>query len=83
MLRLLRFVAMNWPLMPRLRNTPEVRQVSPVRLSTLMTSAPQSPRVCVPNGPNSTVVRSSMRKPFSGPVGSVIAVRSLFGLAAD
>ena len=77
MLRLLRFAAMNCPLMPRLRNWPEVRQVSPVRLSTLMISAPQSPRVWVPNGPNSTVVRSRMRKPFSGPVGSVIAVRSL------
>ena len=75
MLRLLRFAAMNWPLMPRLRNWPEVRQVSPVRVSTLMISAPQSPRVCVPNGPNSTVVRSRMRKPFSGPVGVVIAVR--------
>src|SRR6185312_6031705 len=58
--------------MPRLRNWPELRQGSPARLSTLMISAPQSPRVCVPNGPNSTVVRSRMRKPLSGPVGLFI-----------
>src|SRR6478752_5288782 len=38
-----------------------------------MSSAPQSPSVWAPKGPNRTVVRSRMRMPASGPVASVIA----------
>ncbi len=35
--------------------------------STLITSAPWSPRIIVPNGPATFEVRSTMRKPWSGP----------------
>src|SRR6516162_760301 len=35
--------------------------------STLITSAPRSPRIIVANGPDSALVRSSIRMPASGP----------------
>src|ERR1700709_1325013 len=60
--------------MPRLRNWPEYRHVSPVSGSTLMTSAPQSPSICAAYGPNSTLVRSSTWMPARGPVGWFIGI---------
>src|SRR5215216_369859 len=50
------------------RPPPMVRLLSPSRVSTLMTSAPRSPRICVAYGPMTTVVRSSTRTPSRGPV---------------
>src|SRR6516162_265510 len=41
--------------------------MSPSRDSTLITSAPRSPRVCVASGPRTTVVKSSTLIPASGP----------------
>src|SRR5215472_6422922 len=53
--------------MPWLRLGPIQRQLSPSGDSTLITSAPMSPRICVANGPSTTVVRSITRMPASGP----------------
>src|SRR6516162_2645848 len=41
--------------------------MSPSGDSTLITSAPRSPRICVASGPRTTVVRSSTLIPASGP----------------
>src|SRR6516225_588443 len=41
--------------------------MSPSGASILITSAPRSPRICVANGPRTTVVRSSTLIPASGP----------------
>src|SRR6202012_4255602 len=46
---------------------PITRLLSPAGFSTVMTSAPRSPRICVANGPMTTAVRSSTRMPLSGP----------------
>ena len=50
------------------------RRLAPARVespppggSTLITSAPWSPRIIVPSGPATFEVRSTMRKPSSGP----------------
>ena len=57
-----------WP-MPGLRIGPIWRMPSPSGGSTLITSAPRPARICVANGPISTVVRSRILTPASGPVG--------------
>src|SRR5271163_3167785 len=41
--------------------------MSPSGASTLITSAPRSPRICVASGPKTTVVRSTILIPASGP----------------
>src|SRR5215470_2783428 len=46
---------------------PSWRVVSPSGGSTLMTSAPRSPSCCAAQGPSTTVVQSTMRRPESGP----------------
>ena len=53
--------------MPGWRAGPSRRVVSPSGGSTLMTSAPMSPRACVAHGPSTTVVTSRTRTPVSGP----------------
>ena len=67
MLRLLRFSARYIGPMPLLRLGPMLRTVSPSGDSTLMTSAPRSARICEANGPITTVVRSMILTPASGP----------------
>lgn len=67
MLRLLRFMPRNsgpifwWPCAPMPRTT------SPSGDSTLITSAPRSPSICVAEGPMKMVVMSMTRTPVSGP----------------
>src|SRR5215475_6140562 len=46
--------------------------MSPSRLSTVITSAPRSPRIWVASGPITTEVRSSTRTPCSGPLSAMI-----------
>src|SRR5258708_32905689 len=53
--------------MPGWRNGQAWRITSPSGGSTLITSAPKSPRICVANGPITTVVRSRTRTPLRGP----------------
>src|SRR5271167_3867564 len=48
--------------------------MSPSGDSTLITSAPRSPRICVASGPRTTVVRSSTLIPASGPGLAVLTV---------
>src|ERR1700744_3729517 len=52
---------------------PRVSSPAPGR-SILITSAPRSASICTQVGPASTRVRSNTRRPFSGPVGSVISI---------
>src|SRR3954471_18902424 len=67
MLRLLRLVCRNIAPMPMFRAGRMKRVESPCGGSTLTTSAPNSPRICVAYGPMTTVVRSRTRTPASGP----------------
>src|SRR5487761_1529245 len=46
--------------------------MSPSGASTLITSAPRSPRICVASGPSTTVVRSMILMPASGPGFSLV-----------
>src|SRR3984885_7764277 len=55
---------------------PRVSSPAPGR-SILITSAPRSPSICTQVGPASTRVRSKTRRPFSGPVGSVMQLPPL------
>ena len=73
MLRLLRLMPRKTEAIPRLRNRPEFRTRSPVGVSILMISAPQSPICCVQKGPSTTEVRSSTRRPASGPVAAAVS----------
>src|SRR5271166_5180377 len=50
--------------------------MSPSGDSTLITSAPRSPRICVASGPSTTVVRSSTLIPASGPGLGVLTAAS-------
>src|SRR6516165_2340639 len=50
--------------------------MSPSGDSTLITSAPRSPRICVASGPSTTVVRSSTLIPASGPGLAVLTAAS-------
>src|SRR6478736_10162109 len=71
-LRLLRLRPRNSGPRPCSPFGPSVRVESPPGASTLMTSAPRSPSICVAEGPMKTVVRSSTLMPDSGPENSVI-----------
>ena len=53
--------------MPGWRDGPSGRIGSPSGGSTLITSAPMSPRICVATGPNTALVKSTTRMPASGP----------------
>src|SRR6478735_5503741 len=77
MLRLLRLRPRNSGPRPCSPFGPSVRVESPPGASTLMTSAPRSPSICVAEGPMKTVVRSSTLMPDSGPENSVICFTSL------
>src|SRR5580698_161907 len=55
--------------MPGCRAAPPARMMSPSGGSTLITSAPRSPKICVVSGPSTTAVRSITVTPASGPVG--------------
>src|SRR5688572_5053052 len=48
--------------------------MSPAAGSTLITSAPRSPRIMVQNGPARARVRSSTRTPASGRAGDVMGI---------
>src|SRR6516165_10029430 len=50
--------------------------MSPSGASILITSAPRSPRICVASGPRTTVVRSSILTPASGPCLPVLTAAS-------
>src|SRR5690606_7764949 len=67
MLRLLRLVARKSEPMLGLRFGPDCRVVSPCGVSTLMISAPISPRIWVAHGPIMTVVNSTTRMPSNVP----------------
>ncbi len=69
MLRLLRLTARCIADMPLLRRGPVSRFGSPAGDSTLITSAPMSPRIWVASGPSTLTVRSTTRTPASGPLG--------------
>src|SRR3989304_7922564 len=69
MLRLLRLTFMYRTPMPLVRSGPVWRLGSPSGASTLITSAPMSPRICAATGPMMLMVRSTTRTPASGPVG--------------
>src|SRR5688500_10649954 len=71
MLRLLRLRLRNDAPMPGLRAGAAFLMTSPSGLSTLITSAPMSPRIWVAYGPMTTVVMSITRTPASGPLISV------------
>ena len=60
---------------------PMNRLVSPWMSSTLITSAPRSPRIWVAIGPMTTDVRSSTRTSESGPSGSDMCAVGLVSLA--
>ncbi|CFN64925.1 Uncharacterised protein [Bordetella pertussis] len=68
MLRLLRLACRKMPPMSAWRPGPIPRTLSPAGGSTLMTSAPRSPSICVAYGPINTVVTSRMRTPSKGPL---------------
>src|SRR5580658_10085489 len=70
MLRLLRSKFNETPDRPRSGPGPMTRLMSPSRLSTVITSAPRSPRIWVASGPITTEDRSSTRTPSSGPPGA-------------
>src|SRR5437763_12813622 len=53
--------------MPGFRAGPMPRIISPSGGSTLMTSPPSSPSICVATGPNTAAVTSMTRIPASGP----------------
>ena len=59
---------------------PTQRMLSPPGASILMMSAPISPRICVANGPITTVVRSSILMPASGPQLSEVSDSILFNI---
>src|SRR5688572_5194852 len=88
MLRLLRSMVRKSGPMPGLRPLPFWRSVSPLSLSTLITSAPRSPMICVAYGPMTTEVMSTMRSPASGPAiarfpsGRGLLAREVGGLVA-
>src|SRR6185503_19255105 len=67
-LRLLRLKLRNDGLIESWRFGFMERSTSPSTASTLMTSAPMSPRFCVAHGPITTAVRSRTRTPASGPL---------------
>src|SRR3989442_9949922 len=66
MLRLLRLRAKNEALSPLTNTVPERLAWSPVRGSTLMTSAPMSASICVQNGPKIRRDRSNTHMPSRG-----------------
>src|SRR6267143_4377823 len=53
--------------MPGWRAGPSGRTGSPPGISTLITSAPMSPRIWVATGPNTADVKSTTRMPECGP----------------
>src|ERR1700730_12881278 len=65
--RLLRLVLRKMDPMPGFLYGQALRITSPSGDSTLITSAPKSPRICVEYGPITTEVRSRTRTPSSGP----------------
>jgi hypothetical protein len=65
--RLLRLRLRKYEPMAGLRASPMWRVVSPSGASTLITSAPMSPRICVQDGPRTLLVRSTTLSPASGP----------------
>src|SRR5215471_6023954 len=80
MLRLPRFACRKiWPI-PGFRIGPTWRMLSPSGDSTLMTSAPSPARICVANGPITTLVRSRIRTPASGPISVLPSLRLDAGL---
>src|SRR4051794_23744890 len=64
---------------PWLRNGQALRITSPSGDSTLITSAPKSPRICVAYGPMTTVVKSRTRTPARGPK-QISLLKNLFWL---
>src|SRR5512134_1791952 len=75
--RLLRLTPRKYADSPLTKGGPQVRVSSPAPGgSTLITSAPMSPSICVHSGPARMRVRSSTRSPSSAPLGfSVLITR--------
>src|SRR5688572_15730866 len=73
--RLLRLIPRKYAdSLPAAKGGPHVRVSSPAPGgSTLITSAPMSPSICVHNGPASIRVRSSTRSPSSAPLSAATA----------
>src|ERR1700722_4085924 len=66
--RLLRLTPMKYDAASPWKGGPQVRVSSPCGGSTLITSAPWSPSICVQYGPPSTRERSTTLMPASAPV---------------
>ena len=73
-LRLLRLMFMCIAAMFGCRAGPVWRLGSPCGVSTLITSAPRSPRIMVASGPRILTVRSMTRTPASGPAAQMSVV---------
>ncbi len=76
-LRLLRLNCVNMELSSPLKGGPIIRDESPRGASTLITSAPRSPRIIVHIGPEMPVAKSITRKPAHGPTEGALSAMSM------